>query len=257
MASQLKPEPLVIYLYGITESRPPGISELAGVDPSTDVLGIKCEDLYAWASQVPALDFEANLAANMENLDWLAETSVAHQRVVAAIARKTEILPARLGTVFRSKESLCKHLSRRARTLKRDFARIKDADEWGIKVFEADSRLSVRPKVRTGKDYLKAKAALLPKRREKNSQSDGEIANFQRALAALAAETAPGGSVSRAQRGLAFQATLLIKRANRKKLESVLQQFARAWERQLRIECTGPWPPYSFVSRADDGAKAK
>ena len=256
MASELNREGSVIYLYGITESKPTTISELAGVDPSVEVMAVRCGELYAWASAVPEQDFGSSLAANMENLDWLAETSVAHQRVVAAIAGRTEILPARLGTVFRNQISLCKHVSRRARTLKRDFARIKGADEWGVKVFEIDSRL-LPPKIRTGKDYLQAKAALVPKRREKDAESNEKIAKFERALAALASETASGGSVSRGQRGLAYQATLLIKRSKRKELESMLEKFARAWRERFRIECTGPWPPYSFVSRADDGIRAK
>jgi hypothetical protein len=257
MAGELNQDGSLIYLYGITESKPAGIAELAGVDHSGNVLAIRCGDFYVWGSRVPRLDFEENLAANMENLDWLAETSVAHQRVVAAIARKTEILPARLGTVFRSEDSLCKHVNRRALNLQRDFERIKGSEEWGVKVFEIDPRVSARPKVRTGKDYLQAKAALRPKRLGRTAKSNAEIAKFERALARVAAETAAGGNVSRGQRGLAFQATLLVKRANRKKLESVLEQFANAWREQLRIECTGPWPPYSFVSRADDGVDGR
>lgn len=255
MAVALKSEHRVIYLYGITESKP-RIPEMIGVDRFAKVESIDCEGLFCWISRVLAVDFEENLAQNMENLDWLAETSVAHQRVIGAIGNKTEILPCRLGTIFRNEASLCKHIIKRVHTLKRDFARIKGADEWGVKVFEVQPVLSTLPKVRSGKDYLRAKAALLPKRRKKAGTAE-EIAEFERALTGIAAESAAVGNVSRGQRGLTFQRTILVPRAKRKQLESLLEKFAHEWVQQRRIECTGPWPPYSFVSRPEDGVQFK
>jgi hypothetical protein len=255
MAGELKGERRVLYLYGITESKP-RIPEMIGVDRFSKLETVDCNGVFCWISRVSALDFEKNLAHNMENLDWLAETSVAHQRIIGAIAHKAEILPCRLGTVFRTESSLCKHVFKRAQDFKRDFARIKSADEWGVKVFEVQPVVSTLPKIRSGKDYLKAKASLLPVRRKKLGTAD-EINEFERALHRVAAETAPAGTVSRGQRGLTFQRTLLVRRANRKKLESLLEKFARDWAEERRIECTGPWPPYSFVSRPEDGVRYK
>ena len=253
MAARLKPD-RVVYLYGITETLPSGIPELVGVDRFAKVEEIECDGVVCWISRASALEFEENLARNMENLDWLAETSVAHQRVISAIAGEAEILPARLGTIFRNEASLCKHIAGRSRSLKRDFKRIRGADEWGVKVFQVRPAITL-PKVRSGKDYLQAKAALLPTRRK--AEGNGDIRRLERALENLATEVAPGGNVSRGQRGVEFQTTLLVKRSNRKKLESLLEKFARDWEQERRIECTGPWPPYSFVSRPDDGVKSK
>jgi gas vesicle protein GvpL/GvpF len=256
MATELKRERRVIYLYGITESPTHKHPELIGVDRLAEVEAIECEKIFCWISRVSALEFEKNLAHNMENLDWLAETSVAHQRVIAAIARDVEMLPTRLGIIFRSEASLCKHIAKRAGSLKRDFTRIRGADEWGVKVFEIEPPVATPSKVRSGKDYLKAKAALLPARRER-SASAGEIARLEKALESVATEIAPPGTVSRGQHGLKFQMSLLVKRTKQKKLESVLEKFARDWASQRRIECTGPWPPYSFVSRPDDGVRPK
>lgn len=256
MAAELNSDHRVLYLYGITESRPSEIPPLIGVDRLSGIEEIDCDGVFAWISRVPAEDFETNLAHNMENLDWLAETSVAHQRVIAAIGRKTDILPARLGTIFRTDVSLCKHVTKRVDGLKDDFARIRGADEWGVKVFGIESIPARLPKVRTGKDYLKAKAALIPGRKLK-VRSQAELAKFGRALERVATETAAAGSVSRGQRGLEYQVSLLVKRSRRKKLESLLEKFARQWAEERRIECTGPWPPYSFVSHADNILGAK
>ena len=256
MASEVKRERRVFYLYGITEAEPHKIPELIGVDRFSPVECIECDGIYCWVSQVSAVEFVQGLSRNMENLEWLAESSVAHQRVISAIADKTDILPARLGTIFRTKASLCTHVKRRAQGLKSDFARVKGADEWGVKVFEIEPIAELPRAVGSGTEYLQAKAAILPKRSRKLA-TNGEIVKFERALDAIATEKAAAGNLSRGQRGLSFQTTLLIKRSHRKKLESLLEKFAREWSSERRIECTGPWPPYSFVSRPDDGVRSR
>jgi len=257
MAAQLKADyGRVLYLYGVTLSRPANVAKQLGVDGSAKIEAIECDGVVCWISWVPATDFEDNLTRNMENLDWLAEASVAHQRAISSITRETEILPARFGTIFRTEASLRKHVRSRVRDLKRDFERVKGADEWGVKVFAIRPEVRMRPDVRSGKDYLKAKAALLPKRRPQ-SETVSELAGLEQALRLVAAETAPIGNISSGQRGLTFQTSLLVKRADRKKLESILKKFSERWAGSRRIECTGPWPPYSFVSRpaADERTK--
>jgi hypothetical protein len=255
MAAEVNLKDRVLYFYGLTQSDPAAI-EQTGVDLQSRIELIECEGLTCWVSRVSAEEFEINLSRNMENLDWLATASVAHQRAISAIAQQAEILPARFGTVFRSEQSLRKHIRERMRDIRRDFERITGADEWGVKVFAAKAAPAPVTQVKTGKDYLKAKAALLPR---KKSQSDinGDFAEFEKALAQVSLESAPAGNVSSGQRGLRFQTSLLVKRKDRKKLESVLKKFSERWAETREIECTGPWPPYSFVSRPDQGIESK
>jgi len=238
----------VVYFYGVSESCPENSIQQPGVDFQSKIEPIECEGLTCWVSLVSAVEFEKDLARNMENLDWLATSSVAHQRAISAIASEAEILPARFGTVFRGQGSLRKHVRAQLRDIAGDFKRIKGADEWGVKVFVRKAAAPETPQVRSGREYLKAKAALLPR---KGSQSDsaGEFAEFERALRQVALESAAAGNVSAGQRGLRFQTSLLVKRKDRKKLESVLKKFSQRWASARQIECSGPWPPYSFVSR--------
>ena len=247
MAAELKPHDRVLYFYGVTQSPAANSVELPGVDLESKIEAVECESIVCWVSRVSADDFERNLASNMENLDWLATASVAHQRAISAIAAEGEILPARFGTVFRSEQSLRKHVRERLAEIKKDFRRIKDADEWGVKVFAKPSPPPTLPEIRSGKDYLTAKAALLPRRR--SPSANGGFTEFEDALRRVAVESAPIGNVSSGQRGLRFQTSLLVKRKDRKKLESVLKKFSGRWSESRHIECTGPWPPYSFISR--------
>ena len=96
-----------------------------------------------------------------------------------------------------------------------------------------------------------AKAALLPKHKAAPIPSE-ELGLFENALSDIAEENAPAGRISGGQRGLLFQTSLLVKRVNRQRLETVLKNFSRQWSDTRRIECTGPWPPYSFVSQDSD-----
>lgn len=237
----------VLYLYGVTQSQPATLMTQVGVDLQSPVEAIECDNVICWVSRVPAEDFETSLTRNMENLDWLATASVAHQRAIQAISQHADILPARFGTVFHDARSLGAHIQQRLKQITNDFKRVKDADEWGIKIFESAPTATALPKVSSGKEYLMAKAARLPK---KSAQIPAEELNeFQSALDEIAEDRAPAGRISSGQRGLLFQTSVLVKRSNRQRLESVLKKFSRQWAENRRIECTGPWPPYSFVSQ--------
>lgn len=240
----------VVYLYGITEKEI-ALAKVAGVDGSSPVETIECAGQVCWISRVSRKEFADNLSANMENLDWLAEVSVQHQRVVSAIAQETEILPARFGTVFLSEASLQADVRKKKRILKRDFEKVRGSDEFGVKVFGVSPKAEPPEVVSgSGKDYLKAKAALL-RRAPKNKISDSVFQEFLSELQRVAVATAEVGKISAGQRGLQWQTSILLRRADRKKFNAILRKYSRQWTGERQIECTGPWPPYSFVSRAD------
>jgi hypothetical protein len=250
MASKLASgERDVIYLYGISGANP-GRDFLGSGIRGSRIQAITCQGLACWFSKVPAVEFSEQLADNMQNLDWVAETSVAHQRAVSVIANMVDLLPARLATIFRSEDSLVRHAQEHAGILQRDLARIKNAEEWGIKVLAVESPNGARgiTKIRSGRDYLKAKAAMLPKARARSEAADN-VSALAEALGKVAIESAPPGKVSSGQKAFAFQTSILVRRSDRKKLESILNKFTRQWSGDWTIECTGPWPPYSFVSR--------
>jgi hypothetical protein len=239
--------PTVVYLYGVTAT-PAAFSNLVGVDAHAQVEPMECAGLVCWISLVSRTEFADNLAKNMENLDWLSEAGVRHQRVVSAIAELTDILPARFGTVFLDASSLKADVGAKKKTLVKDIRRINGCDEWGVKVFSVQPKSPIVPtKPGTGRDYLKTKAALL--RRPSAGVPVEEIVEFAAALRRISAEMSDGGRISAGQRGLQMQSSLLLKRANRKKLAATLKKYSDRWADSGRIECTGPWPPYSFVSR--------
>jgi len=180
----------------------------------------------------------------MEDLEWLAGASVRHQRVVAQIAEGVTLIPARFGTVFTGEKSLRKHLHEGAAEFKQTLARIQGTEEWGVKVF-ARVQSSTQVEAASGRDYLRAKAALMKPARAR--ELDPELKEFARALQAVAAESAPTGKVSSGQPDLEWQAAFLLRKRDRSAWDNVLRTYAERWGERREIQCTGPWPPYSFV----------
>jgi hypothetical protein len=148
--------------------------------------------------------------------------------------------------VFRSDDSLAKHVKERKRALREAFQRVADAHEWGVKVFTVAPALHVAvAKGASGADYLKRKAQLLQPRTR--GKLDADVEEFVAALTKLAVATSLGGKASAGQSGLLWHGSFLVCRKDQKKLESALRKYAAKWKDTRRIDCTGPWPPYSFV----------
>jgi hypothetical protein len=250
----------VIHLYGVTEASGPSPElsrDLRGIDGAAAVEPLACAGLTCWISRVPEAEFAENLAKNMQDLDWLAAATTRHQQVVSAIAEAADILPARFGIEFLNDKSLRSHIEGRKSLLQADLDRIRGKEEWGVKVFAlpaaAMPKKMAKKKIRSGKDYLQAKAALTHRATDR---ANPEVLDFAKALRALADDVTEGGKFAAARRDLEFHKTLLLKRTDRKRLESLVRRYARKWKDKKRIECTGPWPPFSFVSPPESSGQS-
>ena len=252
----------VIHLYGLTEAQgqtsqlpsqlPSELSRnLTGVDGVARIESIACGGLTCWISRVPEAEFAQNLAKNMQDLDWLASVTMRHQQVISAIAEAADILPARFGIEFLNDESLRYHIAGRQSVLKADLDRIRGKEEWGVKVFGLPIMAAApKKKIRSGKEYLRAKSALT---RRVTDRANPELQGFAKALQSIADNIAEGGKFASTSRDLAFHKTILLKRSKRKRLESLIRNYSKKWKNKKRIECTGPWPPFSFVSGPESG----
>ncbi len=250
MADRLNSASTLLYLYGITQSAASLPVALHGVDGVAPISNVACSGLMCWVSRVGAREFGDDLTRNMENLEWLADASVRHQRVVGAIHELQPILPARFGTVFRNERSLCEDVAARKTALDASFRRIGGADEWGLRVFAVRAATPAAAGARSGKEYLQRKSALLQARPSRTLEP--EIQDFAAAVAKLATATAEGGKVGAGQPGLRWQISLLLPRSRRANFDDLLRRFSAKFSDRFRLECTGPWPPYSFVVHSSD-----
>ena len=238
----------VLYLYAISrmpQRMPPAITA-EGIDGGAPVEALRCEDYICWTSRVSKAEFADHIIDRMQDLEWLASAGLRHQCVVAQISSTLPTLPARFGTVFLNEASLARHIKSRKRALRAAFQRVADADEWGVKLFAsaAPKKRDTRPPA-SGSEYLQRKAALMQPRSAR--KLDPEVQEFVSLLKRMALATGPGGKVSAGQPGLLWHGSFLIRKKDRKKLDAALRRYARRWKDLRRIDCSGPWPPYSFV----------
>lgn len=245
----------VIHLYGVTQAPGPPknvFRDLKGVDGIAAVEPLECGGLICWISRVPEADFARDLAKNMHDLDWLAAVTTRHQETISAIAGGADILPARFGLEFLNDTSLRSHTESRQAALKADFERLQGRQEWGVKVFALPAAPPPKKKFRTGKEYLQAKSALS---RRAAREPDPALLEFAKALESIADRTADGGKFAAARRDLQFHKVLLLKRSDRAKLEALIRNYSRKWKGRKLVECTGPWPPFSFVTQTESPAR--
>lgn len=240
-----------LYLYCISPAAWPETSKITspGIDGNHAVQPVACGDFVCWVSAVDRNGFSEELNRNMDNLEWLALHGVRHQQVVAEIAAKMTVVPARFGTVFSGEQALLTNVQSRKPALTKVFARIANADEWGVKVFSEQRAMPQIPaEVHTGKEYLQAKAARMKRPPDRD---DTSLREFAAVLRKVAIGSEPTGKISGVQPDLLWQATFLVARARRKQWDQALKQFVKQWSGSRRIEVNGPWPPYSFVADAE------
>ncbi|GAC1653056.1 MAG: GvpL/GvpF family gas vesicle protein [Acidobacteriaceae bacterium] len=234
----------VLYLYGISPAGTAFANAGVGVDGAAKVLSAQIEDLRAWYSEVDASIFGAGLAERIEDLDWLANASVRHQQTLARIAEHATVIPARFGTVFVSPESLAAHVREHLQPSRATLAKIADAEEWGVKVFRRKTTVATAVTASSGSDYLKQKATL---RQGLKHTVAPEVVQFAKDLSACSAAVAPVGKLSSAQPALEWQASFLVKKKQKASWDKILRRYAGEWSETREVECSGPWPPYSFV----------
>jgi hypothetical protein len=235
-----------LYLYGISlPARAEVVAE--AVDGGAHIEALPFDGLTCWISRVDRMEFAEQLAENMENLEWLATVGVRHQRVVAELASKIEVLPARFGTVFLSDQSLRQHVAGSKNAFQSVLQKISGSDEWGVKIFRiAKGPRAVLSEAASGTDYLKRKAqSAMPRTKDE----DPALVEFIRSLIGLSVETAPGGKASSGQAGLSWHGSFLVQRKVQKKFALALSKFTQKFTERYRVEVSGPWPPYSFVGK--------
>ncbi len=152
----------VLYLYAISptpERRMHRQSPRKASTASAAVEAIRCRDYLCWVSRVAKSDFADHISERMQDLEWLAAAGLRHQRVVCGDCRPASGVAGAFRNRLSTEASLANHVDERQSAMRAAFARVADADEWGVKIFAlaAPKGRATRPPS-SGSDYLKRKA---------------------------------------------------------------------------------------------------
>jgi|SRR5690348_1533227 len=192
-----------------------------------------------------------------------------HERAVEAVCRVTPALPVRFGTVFPDRQALARALQERRAALHADLARIGGKVEMGLSVLwrapdSSDPALAsgqddqsrhddalppaLRAATGPGAHYLAARFSHYASRHHAGAAA--------RCLAErIGATLRPHVHVIESLRDvnptprLALRATYLLEPDQVKDFKAVCGELRTSLP-DLRFLVTGPWPPYSFVSRS-------
>jgi len=260
------------------------LSWLTGVG-ETKVRTAASSGLTALVSDVSLAEFgEAALRENLENLDWLDEVAREHHYVIDAAARLFPLLPVRLATVYSGDAAVCAALAEHNGRLLDVLRRVGGRIEWGVKVYAAkepeaapesgtagSDKAGPAPAARNlaaggvGEDtgpgggaglaYLKRRRAQLTAARDTKATAVNAAQAVHADLTAKATGTRlhppQSAQLSGVRQPMLLNAAYLLDPSDSATFTAAVAGQATAHP-ELRVELTGPWPPYSFADGDDD-----
>lgn len=249
---------------------PPLPLEGRGLDGQSRLQVDSFRDLAAIWSPVPVEDFCGPEAeARLGDLAWIGPRVIRHQAVVAGVMRHSPVLPARFGTIFASSANLAGVLERHHDTIAGFLERLADQEEWALKGLL--DRAGAKEKLFSLQLAREAERleTLAPGKRYFQEQRlravcDQELQRWlQKVCRELWTELGDYAAAVRQRRLLSREATgsdkamvlnwafLVPARAVPGFRTRIQDANARCADRGLVLECTGPWPPYSFTPALD------
>jgi hypothetical protein len=223
-----------VWAYAITgdehlcgpDGEPVDLSWLTGVGEAR-VRTIASDGLTVLVSDVSLAEFgEAALRQHLEDLDWLDEVAREHHYVIDAASRLFPLLPVRLATVYRGDAAVCAALTARSGQLCDALRRVGGRVEWGVKAYAAPDG-------------------------EAESGAQAVHAELTAKAGATRLHLPQSVQLGGVRRPMLLNAAYLLDAAGSVTFTAAVAGQATAHP-ELRIELTGPWPPYSFAGPDDD-----
>jgi hypothetical protein len=227
----------MLYLYAIIDQPLKRLPALSGLEQAA-VTKVPYRDLAAVVSAVSAAEVPA-LEANV----WL------HELVVEELMADRAVLPVRFGTVLSSERAAQDVVREHYASFAADLDRVRGRVEMGVRVLRSDEPAppppsEARPAYATGRDYMLARMEEERGLRATREQAESLAAELHRPLARLATQTTQ--QVLSTPR-LLLTAAYLLDRERVADFRQEVETLSAAYG-SLCLLCTGPWPPYSFVS---------
>ena len=252
-------EPPGLWVYAVTEQAPEP-ERLAGIG-GLPVHAVADDGLAAVVSDVRLDEFgESSLHASLEDLAWLEATAKAHHQVIDSLAGIGPVVPMRLATVFTSEGSLRTMLAERRGELHQVLRRIGSGREWGVKGFAAtdraaepatDSEPDVAGAAGSGAAYLQRRRGQLEASKRARHDAARSAADIHAALSELAADSRlhppQVPQLAGTTAPMLLNAAYLLDGAGEQPFRAAVHHLARQHP-AIRLQLTGPWPPYSFAS---------
>ncbi|WP_329409883.1 GvpL/GvpF family gas vesicle protein [Nocardia vinacea] len=255
-------EQVGVWLYAVTRATDAaaGSGSITGV-AGEPVRAVVSDALAAFVGSVPLEVFgEQPLRRNLEDLDWLAATARAHDAVVSALVRRGPTVPLRLATVFLDDERVRELLDTRRADFIAALTLVTGRTEWGVKAYTdratltaavADARAASTGSGKgTGTAYLARRRAELSAQetveRDAAERAEAVHARLVRHAAAGRRQAATDPALSGRRDWMVLNGTYLVDDDHAADFAATVNELGKELP-GIRLEITGPWPPYSFA----------
>lgn len=256
-----------LYVYGFVPADTESPTGVQGVEGSRVELLDVLPDTHAVVSRLPAgtLDPET-LAERSEELAWVAQHGLVHERVVAWFVDHGDIVPVRLFTLYSSEDALRREVDGRAGAIRAQIERLRGLREWNLKVAYLPDRLMDRladlsAEIRELDQQIgQAKPGhryLLERKRQELAKAEaarGARNVAQQLLDALKPHARevralePPRAAAADKTALVLNAALLVARAEEPAMREVAAEHAEdLGEIGIDVSFSGPWAPYRFT----------
>lgn len=254
----------LIYVYCATGHKP----ELSIETEAGNMISLCFGDLYAVARYVSPDEFsEENLKKNFADLAWVEEKSREHIRVISLEMEQGTVVPFKLGTVYKTSESLGSFLKEHYETLSNILKSLAGKEEWAIKLFCNNELFQQHIRVvsneinkleaemqdsKPGRAFIikRQLAELTREETHKQLRNYGQLFFEQISKLCVKTLTCPllPREVTERTDDMVLNLACLVDKGNAellvKKVEVLGQEYARAG---LLPEISGPWPAFSFI----------
>lgn len=254
-----------VWLYAVVPAgtRAPGPPAPTGV--ADEPVRLVAEgSLAAAVGSVPLGDFaEQPLKDHLEDLRWLEAAARAHHQVIDALSGVTEAVPLQFATVYRDDAAVRAVLRDRAADFTAAFERTRDRTEWGVKAY-VDPEASPGPAAdgaegaagtSPGTAYLLRRRAQRDSKEEAYRRASERAERIRADLAGHAAATAAHRPQDPRLAGydgwMILNDSYLVDRSAAGAFAEAVAACGRRFP-EVRVELSGPWPPYSFVGPRQD-----
>ncbi|WP_433761507.1 GvpL/GvpF family gas vesicle protein [Nocardia sp. CA-135398] len=250
-----------VWLYAVTRAADAAADSgsMTGV-AGERVCTVVSDVLAAFVGSVPLAVFgEQPLRRNLEDLDWLAATARAHDAVVSALVRRGPTVPLRLATVFLDDERVRELLDARRADFVAALTLVTGRTEWGVKAYTdraaltaavADARSSMGAEKGRGTAYLARRRAELSAQatveRDAAERAEQIHASLVRHSAAGRRQAATDPALSGRRDWMVLNGTYLVDDDRADDFAATVRELGEELP-GIRLEITGPWPPYSFA----------
>jgi hypothetical protein len=272
--AESSPDELGYYVYGVASAVAAEIpDELEGVDPEHSVTLVSHRGLVAFASRVSLSEFgEEPLHENLNDVEWLEAKARAHEGVLDHVLARMAVVPMRLCTIYRSEDHVREVLEREHEVFADALARLEGKTEWGVKMIaepgaldraaddEADGQGSSETALSAGAAYMREKSRAARRRDAVDRIAESWAQEVHDRVAAQAVEALlnplQNPEVSGHTGDMLLNGVYLVDDRVSAELHSVIAALASKYEpRGVRVELTGPWPPYNFVKGSIEAAR--